>query len=186
MEVGNNSGYTHSIMKTVLKLLLFLLFFSTIALADSQTKSAANTSNSFLDLLTRAGHTKFVTFIQETGLESYFKEPSGTYLIPSNAYFSGLSGDEYKQLKSDKAEIVSALRSQTSSQLLLSSQLTDGKEFESLEGDILEVYVEEDEVMIGSLSLVSADLRGNGFVIHIVDEFQIDLGDQFEEMDEGS
>lgn len=162
----------------MLKYLLLLLVLNT-SLSSARVGTPATTAqlnpSEVLALLEKDGHPRFVALLKETGLTSYFNKGRGTYLIPSEAYFESLTSQEYAHLKSKPEALEAALQWHTLSQMLPLAQLSKVREVETVAGEMMDVEIVDEELVVGGLTVVSGDLKGNGFVIHVVDDFQVEL-----------
>lgn len=179
-------GTTLSPMKMLRNLLLILVLNTSVSVAqlDAPPTTVGTASSEVVTVLEKDGHVRFLALLKETGLTSYFSKGRGTYLIPSEAYFESLTSQEYTLLKSKPEALEAALQLHTLSQVLPLAQLSKTKEVETVGGEFMDVEIVDDELVVGGLTVVRGDLKGNGFVIHVVDDFQADLDQDPLDMEE--
>lgn len=97
-----------------------------------------------------------------------------TFLAPSNEAFFAIEADELADLLADPEQVAGALRNHVILTAVLAEELRDGSSVEAASGRLLEVSVDGDEIRVGGVAVVVADVatghsgRSEG-VIHVVD-----------------
>lgn len=107
--------------------------------------------------------------LSEAGMEGTLSEntDSGfTIFAPSNSAFEGVSAPENEEALQDTMEYFVVPQS------LQSDDLQDGQMLETLQGQELEIGVEDNMITVNdSASVTTADLDGTNGVVHIIDTF---------------
>jgi uncharacterized surface protein with fasciclin (FAS1) repeats len=92
-----------------------------------------------------------------------------TLFVPNDAAFAAAAIENIETLLADPAMIGDVLGAHAVEGVVMSSDLSDGDTVTPVVGDPLTVTVADGTVMIGSATVVQADVEFDGGVIHVID-----------------
>ena len=94
-----------------------------------------------------------------------------TVFAPTDAAFAAIQKDVDNLLKPEnKAKLAKVLTFHVVSGKLLASQLKDGQELTTVEGEKIKVSIKDNKVSIGGAHVTSADILASNGVIHVIDK----------------
>ncbi len=133
-----------------------------------------------IETATAAGNFKtFLKALNEAGLNETLKGPGPfTVLAPSDEAFAKLPKDKLEALLKDKTALRNVLLYHVIAGKLTAADFAkiNGKSRKTIEGGDAMVMMMGSQVMIGSATIVKADIMAKNGVIHIVDTVMIPPG----------
>jgi uncharacterized surface protein with fasciclin (FAS1) repeats len=94
-----------------------------------------------------------------------------TVFAPTDAAFAAIQKDVDNLLKPEnKAKLAKVLIFHVVSGKLLASQLKDGQELTTVEGEKIKVSIKDNKVSVGGAHVTSADILASNGVIHVIDK----------------
>jgi uncharacterized surface protein with fasciclin (FAS1) repeats len=94
-----------------------------------------------------------------------------TVFAPTDAAFAAIQKDVDNLLKPEnKAKLAKVLTFHVVSGKLLASQLKDGQELTTVEGEKIKVSIKDNKVSVGGAHVTSADILASNGVIHVIDK----------------
>ena len=94
-----------------------------------------------------------------------------TVFAPTDAAFAAIQKDVDNLLKPEnKAKLVKVLTFHVVSGKLLASQLKDGQELTTVEGEKIKVSIKDNKVSVGGAHVTTADILASNGVIHVIDK----------------
>jgi uncharacterized surface protein with fasciclin (FAS1) repeats len=94
-----------------------------------------------------------------------------TVFAPTDAAFAAVEKDVENLLKPEnKSKLTKVLTFHVVSGKMMASDLKDGQELTTVEGEKLKVSVKDGKVMVGSAHVSSADIDASNGVIHVIDK----------------
>jgi len=96
---------------------------------------------------------------------------SFTVFAPTDAAFAAIQSDVDNLLKPEnKAKLAKILTYHVVSGKHMASDLKDGAELTTVQGEKLKVSIKEGKVMIGGAHVAAADVSASNGVIHVIDK----------------
>lgn len=127
-----------------------------------QTLSAGDSTKTFVKLADSAGLTDMLK-----GVGPY------TVFVPNDAAFDKLKADNaalYEKITSDKALLKKVVQYHVVSGVTASTDLTDGKDIPTLEGESIHVTVKDQAASLDKgTKIVTPDTKASNGTIHVVD-----------------
>ena len=132
------------------------------------------TSNTVVDIaIGSPDHTTLVAAVQAAGLvETLSGEGPFTVFAPTNAAFASLPAGTLEDLlkPENKDKLTGILTFHVVSGKAMSTDLSDGQEVVTVNGQSLKVSIKDGKVMIGDATVTAADLEGSNGVVHVIDK----------------
>jgi uncharacterized surface protein with fasciclin (FAS1) repeats len=166
-SVNNVSNSQYSVTKLGLK--TFIFFFVKILLqinliTMTSTKNIVEiASESAKTLTTIVGAAYLVNTSEGTG-------PFTVFALTDAAFAAVQKDVDNLLMPENKATLAKVLTYHVVSGKHMGSDLTDGTELTTLQGEKLKVSVKDDKVMIGEANVTTADVSASNGVIHIIDK----------------
>jgi len=113
-----------------------------------------------------------VEAVEAAGLVETLEEP-GPYTVfaPTNEAFEALGNTLDTLLEpANKEELAEILTYHVVPGELTASQLSDGQQLKTVQGDSLEVKIDGEEVTINGATVVTPDVEASNGVVHVIDE----------------
>jgi transforming growth factor-beta-induced protein len=150
-DIMTKNGVIHVVDKVILPKMAHKMNITTIASAQAKTLSAA---------------------ISAAGLNATL-EGDGPFTVfaPTDSAFAAIQKDVDKLLKPEnKAQLAKVLTCHVVSGKLVASDLKDGQELTTVEGQKLKVSIKNGVVMVGNAHVIAADVDASNGVIHVIDK----------------
>lgn len=94
-----------------------------------------------------------------------------TVFAPSDSAFSSIQKDVDSLLKPEnKTKLAKVLNYHVVSGKLKSTDLKDGQELTTIQGEKLKVSVKDKKVMVGGANVTGADVNASNGIIHVIDK----------------
>ncbi len=117
-----------------------------------------------------ANLTEFVGAVETAGLTDTLNAGTFTVFAPSDAAFFKIPLEDYKALLEDSTELKSVLTYHIVEGKIMLSDLKDGEELTTMQGEKLMVKVGSDKaVTVNGAKITEADITASNGVIHIID-----------------
>ncbi len=113
-----------------------------------------------------------LTAAETAGLvETLSGEGPFTVFAPTDEAFSALPEGTVDELlmEENRDRLTSILTYHVVSSEAMAADLSDGQELETVNGEMLEVSIDGDTVMIGDATVTQADIAASNGVIHVID-----------------
>jgi uncharacterized surface protein with fasciclin (FAS1) repeats len=140
---------------------------STQAVEEAEQPNIVETAVSVDDLST------LVTAVQTAGLVETLSDETASYTVfaPNNAAFDALPEGTLESLLAEdgRDDLTNILTYHVVDSAVLSSDLSDGQEVVTLQGDILTVSIEDGVVKINDATVLTPDVQTSNGVVHIID-----------------
>ena len=143
---------------------------TTDATGSTDTTMAGTLEDALTDTLSGEGVDLFLTLLPVVGLDEITDADEVTLLVPSDEAFLSIGPDEIAAIIEDPSLVREVLESHVVESELSSSDLSDGDTITPVSGEDLTVTIDGDTVMIGQATVVRADIRFDGGVIHVIDD----------------
>jgi uncharacterized surface protein with fasciclin (FAS1) repeats len=94
-----------------------------------------------------------------------------TVFAPTDAAFSSIQKDTDKLLKPEnKSKLSNVLKYHVVSGKHMASELKDGTELTTVQGEKLKVTIKDKNVMVGGAIVTTADVAASNGIVHIIDK----------------
>lgn len=165
---------------------LLALSLGVVACGDDESGSATGAATNTEEATTEGASEKtivavaaetpdlstLVKAVEAAGLVETLEEP-GPYTVfaPTNAAFQALGGTLETLLKpANKEELAEVLTYHVVPGEVTSSELEDGQMLETVQGGMLEVSIEGEEVTVNGAKVEMPDVEASNGVVHVIDE----------------
>ncbi len=121
-----------------------------------------------------------VSAVESAGLaETLSGEGPFTVFAPTNEAFEALPEGALDDLmmEENSEQLTSVLTYHVVPSAAMAADLSDGQELETVNGEMLEVSIDGDTVMIGDATVTQADIEASNGVIHAIDTVLMPSGD---------
>lgn len=150
-DVVTSNGVIHIVDKVILPQIARKLNITTIASANAKTLAAAVSAAGLAETL--QGDGPFTVF------------------APTDSAFTTIQKDVDNLLKPEnKAQLAKVLTYHVVSGKLVASDLRDGQELTTVEGQKLKVSIKNGVVMVGNARVIATDVDASNGVIHVIDK----------------
>jgi uncharacterized surface protein with fasciclin (FAS1) repeats len=117
-----------------------------------------------------ANLTEFVGAVETAGLTDTLNTGTFTVFAPSNEAFFNIAPEDYKALLESPTELKSVLTYHVVEGKMMLSDLKDGQELTTVQGEKLTVKVGSDKtVTVNGAKITEADITASNGIIHIID-----------------
>ena len=142
-----------------------------VAASDTTTTTEAAAGMDIVDTAVAGEFNTLVTALQAAGLVDALKgEGPFTVFAPTDDAFAKIPQATLDALLADpKGDLTQILLSHVIPGRVLSTDITDGMEVETLQGGKLKFTVNGDEVMVNGAKIVAVDIPASNGVIHVID-----------------
>ena len=142
-----------------------------VAASDVTTPTEAATGMDIVDTAVAGEFNTLVTALQAAGLVDALKGAGPfTVFAPTDDAFAKIPQATLDALLADpKGDLTQILLSHVIPGRVLSTDITDGMEVETLQGGKLKFTVKGDEVMVNGAKIVAVDIPASNGVIHVID-----------------
>jgi fasciclin domain-containing protein len=124
--------------------------------------------------LSEEGHDRFLKLLEDTQLQDYLEKTNITLLVPEPEWFENISNEEYSSMILDREAVREALHAHTLNGLFRESDLSSEIRATTLSGETVNAEVDEEVgLVVNGLIVLRGDVIGQGFIIHVVDDFFI-------------
>ena len=141
--------------------------------ADTATEMPAETDQNIVQVAAATPDlSTLVTALEAADLVSTLEgEGPFTVFAPTNEAFDALPAGELDRLlePANKEELATILKNHVVSGEVMSSDLSDGQQVETLAGETVTVSIDGDTVKIGDATVSQADVEASNGVVHIID-----------------
>lgn len=146
------------------------------AMTDDTTQDAADDTveatgaDVLTDTLAGEGVDLFLTLLPLVGLDELTEADEITVFVPSDEAFQSIEADEVAAIVEDPEMVRDVLESHVVEGAFPSRELNDGDVVTPVSGEELTVAVDGDTVMVGTATVLTADIEFDGGVIHVIDD----------------
>ena len=117
-----------------------------------------------------ANLTEFVGAVETAGLTETLNTGTYTVFAPSNTGFFNIAPEDYKALLENSTELKSVLTYHVVEGKIMLSDLKDGEELTTMQGEKLLIKIGSDKVVtVNGANITEADIIASNGVIHIID-----------------
>jgi len=152
-------------LKSTILAVAFTFCISQLALAQSKDIVSLAVGNENLSTLVAA--------VKAAGLvETLQGDGPFTVFAPTNEAFAALPAGTLESLlkPENKAKLTSILTYHVVASKVMSSDLSNGQEAKTVEGDAVKVTMNDKGVMINDAKVVAADVSASNGVVHVIDK----------------
>ncbi|MBK6267271.1 fasciclin domain-containing protein [Marivirga sp. S37H4] len=104
-------------------------------------------------------------------VETFKGEGNFTVFAPTNEAFTAAQSTVDMLMKAEnKSKLQNVLKYHVVEGVTMASDLSDGQELTTLQGEKLKVTIEEDKVMINGAEVVIADVKASNGVVHVINK----------------
>ncbi|KKG90819.1 hypothetical protein DU57_13230 [Methanosarcina mazei] len=116
-----------------------------------------------------AGYTTFASVVRDAGLEETLNEGTYTVFAPTNEAFDALPEGTLEDLLADEQALTDVLTYHVVEGEYMASDLEDGQTLTTVQSATLPVSIADDEVTIGTATVVEPDIVASNGVVHGID-----------------
>ncbi|NJL92537.1 MAG: hypothetical protein HC915_01835 [Anaerolineae bacterium] len=162
-----NNRFVVKMLVLALIVVLTAPMFGTASAQDGTIVDVASNTEGFSTL---------VAAVQAAGLvETLSGEGPFTVFAPTDEAFAALGEDVIAAALADPDLLTAILTYHVVSGAVMSTDLSDGMEVETVNGELLFVQVDDMGVQVGDANVVQADIEASNGVIHVIDTVLIPL-----------
>ena len=141
--------------------------------ADTATEMPAETDQNIVQVASATPDLSTLVAALEAADLATTLEGEGPFTVfaPTNEAFDALPAGELDRLlePANKEELATILKNHVVSGEVMSSDLSDGQQVETLAGETVTVSIDGDTVKIGDATVSQADVEASNGVVHIID-----------------
>ncbi|AGF98454.1 hypothetical protein DU31_00435 [Methanosarcina mazei] len=116
-----------------------------------------------------AGYTTFASLVRDAGLEDTLNEGTYTVFAPTDEAFDALPEGTLEDLLADEQALTDVLTYHVVEGEYMASDLEDGQTLTTVQSATLPVSIADDEVTIGTATVVEPDIVASNGVVHGID-----------------
>ncbi|KKH52848.1 fasciclin domain-containing protein [Methanosarcina mazei] len=116
-----------------------------------------------------AGYTTFASLVRDAGLEDTLNEGTYTVFAPTDEAFDALPEGTLEDLLADEQALTDVLTYHVVEGEYMASDLEDGQTLTTVQSATLPVSSADDEVTIGTATVVEPDIVASNGVVHGID-----------------
>ncbi|KKG50757.1 fasciclin domain-containing protein [Methanosarcina mazei] len=116
-----------------------------------------------------AGYTTFASLVRDAGLEETLNEGTYTVFAPTDEAFDALPEGTLEDLLADEQALTDVLTYHVVEGEYMASDLEDGQTLTTVQSATLPVSIADDEVTIGTATVVEPDIVASNGVVHGID-----------------